>query len=43
VLQLELLALRHQLAVSERTSARPVLQPADRLLKLSRTFRNPHV
>jgi transposase InsO family protein len=32
VLKLELVALRHQLAVSERISARPVLQPADRLL-----------
>ncbi len=32
VLQLELLALRHQLAVSERTSPRPKLRPADRLL-----------
>ncbi len=32
VLQLELLALRHQLAVSERTSPRPNLRSADRLL-----------
>ena len=32
VLQLELLALRHQLAVSERISARQNLRPADRLL-----------
>ncbi len=32
VLQLELLALRHQLAVSQRTSPRPNLRPADRLL-----------
>ena len=32
VLQLELLALRHQLATLERTSPRPLLRPADRLL-----------
>jgi len=32
VLQLELLALRHQLAVSQRTSPRPNLRPGDRLL-----------
>ena len=32
LLQLELLALRHQLAVIERTSPRPILWPADRLL-----------
>ena len=32
VRQLELLGLRHQLAVSVRTSARPILRPADRLL-----------
>ncbi len=32
LLQLELLALRHQLAVIERTSPRPILRPADRLL-----------
>ncbi len=32
VLQLELLALRHQLATLERTSPRPSLRPADRLL-----------
>ena len=31
-LQLELLALRHQLATLERTSPRPSLRPADRLL-----------
>ena len=31
VLQLELMALRHQLAVSERTSPRPNLPPSDRL------------
>ncbi len=32
VLQLELLALRHQLATLERTSSRPSLRPADRML-----------
>ena len=32
MLQLELLALRHQLATLERTSPRPLLRPADRLL-----------
>ncbi len=32
VLQLELLALRHQLATMKRTSPRPSLQSADRLL-----------
>jgi len=32
ILQLELLALRHQLAIIERTSPRPILRPADRLL-----------
>jgi hypothetical protein len=32
VLQLELLALRHQLATLERTSPRPSLRLADRLL-----------
>lgn len=31
-IQLELLALRHQLATLERTSPRPSLRPADRLL-----------
>jgi hypothetical protein len=32
VLQLELLALRHQLATIKRTSSRPALRTADRLL-----------
>jgi|GEM_PF-1056222 len=31
-LQIEILALRHQLAVYQRTDARPCLKPADRLL-----------
>jgi hypothetical protein len=31
-MQVEILALRHQLAVYQRTSARPRLKPADRLL-----------
>ena len=39
-LQIEILALRHQLAVYQRTCARPRLRPADRILWawLSRTW-----
>jgi hypothetical protein len=31
-MQIEILALRHQLAVYQRTSVRPRLRPADRIL-----------
>ncbi len=42
VLQLELLALRHQLATLERISPRPSVRPADRMLwvVLSRVLPN---